>query len=497
MAGASIFILVASLLILPSISQSNSSEEQGGFVLVGISNKGLDFAKNILIGTAESSLVPLELPDIKKSVDIPFVGKVEMLLSNITIDRIDVISSTVRTGDTGVVLAVSGATGNITMKWRYSYDTWLLPITITDEGEASVQVDGMSIGLSFSLETKEGSLSLSLLECGCFVEDISITLGGGASWLYQGVLDAFEGKLISAVEDAVSKKIGDGVVKLDSLLQSVPKEVQITKLASLNITFVGDPVISNASVILAIDGLISGDRDITIPLTLYPGYLLPSITCKDPDKMITMFLHENVIKSALSVYFKADKMHLVVDQVPDKSLLNTAEWRFLIPKLYKQYPNDDMSLNISVTSTPTIKIEKQQMYVMVPMDVIINVLHKGEVVPVACISVEINGWASAEVSNGSLGGSVRLDYLTMSLKWSNIGNLHLSLVQMLISSLLRTLVVPLVNLRLLELGYHLPSFHGYELQDAEIFFTDSWITVCSNLVPVLPSISSTPVIALL
>lgn len=475
--AASLSIL-ASLLVLLISSSNSQSNSSGEYISVEISNKGLDFAKNLLVGTAESSLVPLELPEIKKSVSIPVVGKVEMLLSDIVIDRIDVNSSTVRTGNSCIILAVSGATGNMTMKWKYSYDTWLLPVTVTDEGDASVQVEGMEIALTLSLQNKNGSLSLSLLESGCFVEDISVALDGGASWLYQGVLDAFEGKLISAVEDAITKKIGDGVLKLDSVLRSLPKEVQITKVASMNVTFVGDPVISNSSVSLAINGLL-GDSD----KSFYPGHRSPSIACKDSNEMVSVFLHENVIKSALSVYFKADKMQWFVDQVPDQSLLNTAEWRFIVPKLYKQYPNDDMSLNITVTSTPGVKIEERMMYATVPADVIINVKHQGEVVPVACISVDINGWVFAAVSDGSVTGSVRLDDIAMSLKWSSIGNLHLFLVQRVASTLLKTVVVPLVNLRL-EMGYHLPFFHGYELRDTQIFFSDSWITVCSDVAPV-------------
>ncbi|XP_019183551.1 PREDICTED: putative BPI/LBP family protein At1g04970 [Ipomoea nil] len=477
----SIFIsfLLASLLI--SFIHGESNEQQGGFVSVDISNKGLNFAKNILVETAESSLVPLELPDIKKSVDIPVVGKVEMTLSNVVINTIDVVSSTIKTGDSGILIAVSGATANLTMNWRYSYKTWLLPV-ISDEGKASVQVEGMDIGLTLSLQNQQGSLSLSFLECGCFVEGISIHLDGGASWLYQGVLDAFEGKLVSAVEDAVSTRIGDGVVKLDSVLQSLPNEIQITEFASLNVSFIGDPVMSNSSVVLAINGLLNNTNE-SILLKHYHGLLLPLIARKDPDGMITIFLHENVIKSALSVYFKADKMHWIVDQVPDQALLNTAEWRFIIPKLYKLYPNDDMSLNISVSSTPSIKIEEHQIYVMIPADIIINVLDEDEVVPVACISVEITGWVSAKMLSSILSGSVKLDHYTMSLKWSKIGNLHLFLVQTMMSAMLRTVVLPLVNIRL-QLGYHLPSFYGYELQNAEIFFTDSWITISSDVAPI-------------
>ena len=44
----------------------------------------------------------------------------------------------------------------------------------------------MNIGLTIGLHQQNGALELTLSECGCNVEDISIHLHGGASWLYQG-----------------------------------------------------------------------------------------------------------------------------------------------------------------------------------------------------------------------------------------------------------------------------------------------------------------------
>ena len=67
--------------------------------------------------------------------------------------------------------------------------------------------------------------------------------------------------------------------------------------------------------------------------------------------------------------------------------MNTAEWRFIIPQLYKQYPNDDLNLNISVYSNPILKIGEKQIDATIPLKVIIDVLDDGQVVPVACISV--------------------------------------------------------------------------------------------------------------
>lgn len=51
---------------------------------------------------------------------------------------------------------------------------------------AFAKVEGMEVGLTLNLKNQQGNLKLSLLDCGCYVEDISIKLDGGASWLYQG-----------------------------------------------------------------------------------------------------------------------------------------------------------------------------------------------------------------------------------------------------------------------------------------------------------------------
>lgn len=67
--------------------------------------------------------------------------------------------------------------------------------------------------------------------------------------------------------------------------------------------------------------------------------------------------------------------------------MNTAEWKFIVPQLYKQYPNDDLNLNISVYSTPVLKIGEKQVDATIHLEVIIDVLDAGQVVPVACISV--------------------------------------------------------------------------------------------------------------
>lgn len=80
-------------------------------------------------------------------------------------------------------------------------------------------------------------------------------------------------------------------------------------------------------------------------------------------------------------------MQWSLNEVPDQSLLNTAGWRFIVPQLYKKYPNADMSLNISLPSPPVIRISENQIFATMDIDLIINVVEAGELIPVACITM--------------------------------------------------------------------------------------------------------------
>lgn len=77
----------------------------------------------------------------------------------------------------------------------------------------------------------------------------------------------------------------------------------------------------------------------------------------------------------------------MVDKIPDQFLSNIATWRVFIPTLYHKYPDHDMVLNISAISPPSVRIDVGRIDATVDLDVTVNVLDFGEIVPVACISV--------------------------------------------------------------------------------------------------------------
>jgi len=117
------------------------------------------------------------------------------------------------------------------------------------------------------------------------------------------LVDAFAGSIASAVEEAVSDQINEGISTLDVLLQSLPKTFPIDETAALNVSFVSNPKLSDSAIELEINGLFTERNEILAPQGYHRGSDI-SVSRGDPlPKMITISLHENVFKSGSLVYF--------------------------------------------------------------------------------------------------------------------------------------------------------------------------------------------------
>ncbi|XP_074320199.1 putative BPI/LBP family protein At1g04970 [Silene latifolia] len=471
-----IFFSLISVICI--ISSAHLQSHKNGFISVTISEKGLDFVKDFLIDKAVSSITPLELPDIEKTVKIILIGKVKVVLSNIVIYHIDVSKSKVELDDDGVTITASKATANLSMDWMYTYKNWL--VQVTDKGKAFVQVEDLEVELTTGLKNKEGSLKLSVEESKCDVDDIDIKVEGGASWLYQGLVDAFSDHIENAVEKAILGKINEGVSKIGSLLASLPKEIKVDDTSELNVTFVGDPILDDASIGFMINGLFIPTHGALSSPHLHQ-ISKHSTPCYDHPKMIAMSLHEDVFNSASAVYFNAGLMKWRVDKIPDQSLLNTTKWIEVAPQLYKQYPNDKMVLDILSSSPPSVRVSDGKMEATVSGDVTINVLNDGEVIPVACVSLAFSASGFATISGNNLTGGIDLNEFSLSAKWSKIGNLQIDVIEPMISEVLKDGLLPQLNLFLMQ-GFPLPLIHGFQLRDAKVVYANSAITVCSDVV---------------
>lgn len=116
------------------------------------------------------------------------------------------------------------------------------------------------------------------------------------------MINAFEEQIVSAVENAITKKLKEGISKLDSLLQSLPKEIPVDDHASMNITFVDNPLLTSSSIEFDINGLFTARKKASIP-NYYNSNLQPPVFCSDQSKMLGISLDEAVLNSASALYY--------------------------------------------------------------------------------------------------------------------------------------------------------------------------------------------------
>lgn len=116
------------------------------------------------------------------------------------------------------------------------------------------------------------------------------------------MVDAFEGQIAAAVENAISKKLKEGISKFDSFLQSLPKEIPVDDHASLNVTFVDNPLLTSSSIGFDINGLFTPRKKASVPNYHYKN-LQPSVLCTDQIKMLGISLDAAVLNSASALYY--------------------------------------------------------------------------------------------------------------------------------------------------------------------------------------------------
>lgn len=136
------FLLLLSLLLYQSPPPFTSAAiDEPSLISFLITTKGLTFLKDLLISKAISTLIPLQIPRIDQTLQIPFLGNVFVELSNLSLHQISVSDSYITPGESGVAFIVSGATANMSLDWYYSYYAgWFFPLQISDHGLASIQV---------------------------------------------------------------------------------------------------------------------------------------------------------------------------------------------------------------------------------------------------------------------------------------------------------------------------------------------------------------------
>ena len=462
-----------------------------GFRLV-ITEKGLDYGRQVGITILVASLHDLKIPDLTGKQKIDFgIGHITFTwtVSNVQIQSLALPTSSLTPGSNGLTLKASGIlakTGghiNVNDGNDFPHISASTDLDITFSGVA------FSVSILFGNDSS-GRATAKTSGCSASVGDAQVHFHGGSSWIYK-VVDAiadFGGKLKDNFAPTFCKGVTDAINnQLNHAIESAPVIVKVDKWAEVNYALIQSPVYTNTSVATLHKGEFESlSHPTEAPFSPPP---LPPITESDTSKMMYIWLTEYVVNTAGLVYHETGFLayNITPDKVP-KDIpiqLNTSSFRGLIPVLYSKYPDMAMLLTVKTTKPPQMQIYPKSANLTGVGEVNVQVITPSKTVQSAFtmgLTVYMNAyaWVHPNGTTQVISANITLLRFTFDLVSSNIGNISLAELNQAVELLVNLFVIPAANVYG-QRGLEIPLMDGISFVNPSVSFGEGYVLVSSDI----------------
>ncbi|GJP31840.1 hypothetical protein CLOM_g19526 [Closterium sp. NIES-68] len=208
--------------------------------------------------------------------------------------------------------------------------------------------------------------------------------------------------------------------------------------------------------------------------------------CGEAGQMVALSLSQHLVASASQVYYEAAALAHTIDHLPDSfpwKLLNTKGWRWILPRMFREYPDADLVFRVNASQPPNATLTPGGIGLEVDALLTVTVLpgktwNQTDVIGVKMVAV-CAGTATVEGNN--ITAAVQLVKFQAQEQWSLVGNIPTHILQAIVSALSRTVLIPLLNHRLRS-GFPLPFPTGISLANSSVHYCHGRLLVCSDLV---------------
>jgi len=449
-----------------------------------ISVDGMKYFLKVGIELLEQALLNLKIPDLSGDASTP-VGNIDWTLTNIDLSQFTIQNSSVILDNQpqGVQINIIYVDITISMDWSYREVHWP---HISDHGSADIS-SSTSAGVDTQVTTQNFRPQLLVLNDIVIIGKLDITLHGGASWLYQLFIDLFSGLIKTAVTNAIQQAITQNIDQgVNKALSSLVIQANIGKYIEINYELLGNPTITPTYFTIPELGEF---YDIANPKECPCDR--PALPDQVKGEMIEIMISEFMPSSLGFAVFSTGLLKVKVSQkdLPHWSpiSLNTTDWFYLLPNLYKQWPNQLMFMNIYATQGPALDFSASNGATVTSYgELEMRVITSNGSAQAFVIGFEFSGAATVDLDQDFLIANVTYISGNFSVTSSNIGPFDISLLENLLNLLFSKGIVPLVD-TVLNIGVPLPTIDGLSFVDPNIGYNDGYMYISSSFNYVPPS----------
>jgi lipopolysaccharide-binding protein len=473
------FILLS--VFICSISCQNAN---GAGVQIYFPDSSLNYMMQQVMPLIQHELASLTIPDINGRTGTP-IGDIDYSLSQIHLNNLQFNTpSIVVSGVDQLTINIDSASTNVNLRWHYREKAWP---HISDGGSADCAIS-MSLSVSAGVvidPAQKSTLKFSVRGFRVNINRFNIDLHGGASWLYQIFVNLFSGQIKSAVQSALNDNVPQAITEeVQHQLDTLDLQVPIAnKEYGIFINFNFKTIAFNTTNQFLVLG--AAGEFIKKGITPFPGEPVNLPSKLASNNMIQVFVTDYVVSSAGYAFHEAGVFNQVItwQDVPSgfPIKLNTKSFQYLVPPLYKAYPDMNMNLVLASAKPPTATINPK-VGAEADADVYVTfqvIQQDGSTADAFTIELDLLLDMTAAISSAQvLTATVSFKNASLSLKSSNIGAVDISTLGGTVKLIIQYGVLPLVN-AVTQKGFPIVS-GDFQLVNPQIVFEYGYVAVCSD-----------------
>jgi lipopolysaccharide-binding protein len=207
----------------------------------------------------------------------------------------------------------------------------------------------------------------------------------------------------------------------------------------------------------------------------------PPLPVQSPPRMLRILLSEYTFGSGGFAYWQTGRLHTHVNDhnIPPNFpiRLNTSDWKYVIPGLYKSYPNLEMQIDLAVSQAPRVVISPAGIDLTVQGNMVLSVIRGSVLIPCVTIALSTENNIYARLVQTTLIPSIKFESFNMKLTNSTVGPIgDIDGLNRVITTLLKDIAVPVAN-DVLATGFPLPVIKDTALVNPSITFGDHYLIV--------------------
>jgi len=485
---ACVFVAVL-LMSAVTMGVKNTGDKVG--VKVSVSQNALTYFKDQLLPLAEQAALTSVIPDMTERVHVPVVGGVDLTLKNMKLNRLSVQnSSIILNSGNSIAVGIVGLNVDITLNWHYREVNWP-HISDSGSGEGSTTRAGGNIVFSLGSDAT-GHPTAVITSCGLDLSTLSIKLHGGASWLYDAIINMFHKKIIESLDKGVCKALTtDAQAAISQFLAQAPVQ------HDLGFHLAIDYSLANPNgIVITPDSLLVGN----VAGEFFPQGGQPG---KAPWKPVTM--PDTVADTHFQVFvtdYSVESLGYtavttgLAEMLVTKDMAPVLAQAFFVTDFYGQYApglvdkygaGTDVALFLALHQTPdVIFTEANGVDVKAGVEMTVRAKNNAgafEDAFTVLLSCDVDG--DAKVSGSTISGELTDVTATASLVQTRVGDVDVSGINDLVQFAL-SMGLDAIN-AILAKGAPLPTLPGIEFVNPEILYRDDYIVVATDVKFDIPS----------